>query len=133
MSYKQANRRFTSTIAVSMAVFLGACLALTWANKFTDTPKPLLWFACILPVVALLTPVWAQWRFINEIDEYLRSIQLKAIFLGLAALLLLASAWGFVEMYVGAPPVSMFWLNPVYWVAYSIGATYLMWREGSPT
>lgn len=130
MDFQRASRRFNRVIAVSMGFFLLACLALSWAGGFRSIPEPVLWAASIIPVAALLTPVWAQWRFINEIDEFLRSIQLRAIFVGLAVVLVVASAWGFVEMYVDATTVSMYWLNPVYWVTYAIASTYFLRRDG---
>jgi hypothetical protein len=124
MNHKQANRRFITVTVTSMAVFVGACLVLAWADEVSAVPSPILWIGSIIPVTALLTPVWAHWRYLNEIDEFLRSIQLKAIFGGLAVLLVLASSWGFVELYIDAPTISMFWLNPIYWIAYSVGAAY---------
>jgi hypothetical protein len=130
MNHKQANRRFVTVTITSMAVFVSVCLVLARADDVSAVPPPVLWIGSVIPVAALLTPVWAHWRYLNEIDEFLRSIQLKAIFGGLGVLLVLASSWGFVELYIDAPKISMFWLNPLYWIAYSVGAVYFSRREG---
>ncbi|KKB08532.1 hypothetical protein VE25_18655 [Devosia geojensis] len=125
-----SNRRFVTVTAVSMAIFLLFSLVLRWAEETDAVSTPLLWIGSILPIAALLTPLWALWRYLWEIDEYLRSIQLKAIFFGLTVLLLLASAWGYFELFVDAAGIPMFWLNPIYWAAYSIGALYFSRLEG---
>ena len=75
-------------------------------------------------------PIWALWRYIGEVDEFLRSLQLKAILCGLAVMLPLASSWGYVEMFFDAPQISMYWLNPIFWIAYAMGLTYFLRRDG---
>jgi|GEM_PF-933758 hypothetical protein len=130
MRYRDANRRYVTVTAIATTVLLIACLGLAWAESSAALPTYVLWMATAIPVAALLTPLWALWRYLNEIDEFLRSIQLNAILCGLAALLLVASTWGFVEIYIDAPQVSMFWLNPIFWVTYSIATVILSRREG---
>ncbi len=130
MTHKQARRRFTAVLAVSMAAFLLASLGLAWADKNLQLPFFAPWLLVVVPVVALLVPLWAQWRYLGDIDEYLRSLELKAIFAGLVIVLVAASGWGYAELYIDVPHIEMYWLNPLYWIAYSIASTTLFYREG---
>ncbi len=130
MTHQQARRRFTAVLALSMAVFLLSSLALAWADNALELPAFMPWLLVMVPIVAFLTPLWAQWRYLNELDEYLRSLEMRAIFVGLAAILVLASSWGYAELYIDGPRLQMYWLNPVYWIVYSIASTMLNYREG---
>ena len=129
MTYQNARRRFLITIAISMTVFLLASIALGWAAKSAFLPNYVLWILVLVPVLALLAPLRAQWRYLGELDEYLRNLEVRAIFASLAVLLILASGWGYVELYLDAPSLPLYWLNPVYWVAYSVGSMFVAMRE----
>ena len=48
---------------------------------------------------------------------------------GAAAVVLTATVWGYLEAYADAPDLPMFWLNPLYWVAYSLGVLVTTKRE----
>ena len=132
MMYKQANRRFLTVMMSAMALFLLFSLLIDWSNRNLELAAPILWAASLVPIAALLTTLWAHWRFVTEIDEFLRSIQIKAIFVGLAVIRILVSSWGYLERYVDAPTLPMFWLNPIYWIAYSCAAMVFSRREGAP-
>jgi hypothetical protein len=47
----------------------------------------------IIPIVSMLVMFWGHWRFINEIDEFMRSVQIKALLFGLACILVYSTAW----------------------------------------
>ncbi|MCS6758787.1 MAG: hypothetical protein MO852_06960 [Candidatus Devosia euplotis] len=59
------------------------------------------------------------------------SIQVKAIFVGLTVLLLLASGWGYFEPFADIPGIPMLWLNPVYWFTYGLSALFFSRAEGA--
>ena len=130
MTHQQARRRFTTVLIVSMGLFLLASIGLGFAHKNLDLPLFLPWLLVIVPIVALLTPLCAQWRYLNDIDEYLRSLEIRAIFIGLVAVLMAASAWGYAELFIDGPSVPMYWLNQLYWVAYAVASVVLNAREG---
>ncbi|KFL32583.1 hypothetical protein JP75_03305 [Devosia riboflavina] len=118
------DRRFVTVAAISTAFFLSSSFAISWLDESGAVPAHWLWLAAILPIAALLVPLWALWRYLWELDEYLRSIQLKGIYFGLTVLLVLVTGWGYAELYVDAPRLPIFWLNPIYWLAYAAGAMF---------
>lgn len=130
MTNEQATRRYLIVLIPAAMVFLASSFAIKLADDAGILPVPGLYAAAVIPIVAMIAQFWAHWRYVSEIDEFLRFIQLKAAFAGLALVLTLASGWGYLEFYAGAPEFSMFWLNPIYWIAYSIAAVALAYRHG---
>mgnify|MGYP001283811642 FL=1 len=128
---KQANRRFISVALLSMALLLASSLAVPLAGGRDAVPTPLVWAAAVASILALLLPLWALWRYLQELDEYLRSLQLKAIYFGLAVLLVVVTGWGYFELYFDLPNLGMYWLNPVYWVAYSAAVVFVHRHHGA--
>lgn len=131
MTNGQATRRYFSIIIPAGAVILGASLALDWADDNSVLAGPGRYAGAIVPIAALLSVFWAHWRYMSEIDEFLRSIQIKALFVALTAVMTIATGWGYLEFYADAPPLSIFWLNPLYWLAYSAGAVIFNIRYGA--
>lgn len=129
MSEKQAARRYHSVFIPTMIVFLGGSLGLAWLDKNTDLSGAVLVSLTVVPILALLSMFWIHWRFLNEIDEYLREIQIKSLLFGAAIVMAIATAWGYLEAYVNAPALPIFWLNPIFWMAYGAGAGYFTMRD----
>ena len=130
MTYQQAQRRFTATMMIAMAIFLAASFAIARMANMAALPGWALWLMSLVPIATLLFALWAHWRFINQLDEFLRSIQIKAILLGLAVVMSLASSWGYLEAYADAAALPLLWINPIYWIAYSAGVIYFTRRDG---
>ena len=112
--------RFVTVAVLSMAVFLMLSATIARVDQGSGSASPWLWLASGISIAALLAPLWALWRYLWELDEYLRSIQFNAIFFGLAVLLVLVTGWGYAELFADAPPLAIFWLNPAFWLAYSL-------------
>ncbi|MFC0008506.1 hypothetical protein [Devosia nitrariae] len=132
MTNEQATRRYFTVLVPATIMFLGSSLAVKLLDEAGVLPLPGLYAVAVIPIVAMLVPFWAHWRYMSEIDEFLRSVQLKAMFAGLALVMSLASSWGYLEFYAGAPELSVFWLNPIYWIAYAVAAAALTLRYGAP-
>ena len=115
----------------AMFVFLGGSVGLTWLDNGTETPNAVLAVLAIVPIVALLSMFWLHWRFLQDIDEFLRQIQIKALLFGAAIALGFGTAWGYFEMYIGAPAISVFWLNPLFWAAYALGVVFFSRTDGA--
>lgn len=122
MSEKQATLRYFAGFVPAMAIFLGGSLGLAWLDKKVGLPDPVMIALAIVPIVALLSMFWLHWRFLQEIDEYLRQIQINALLCGAAVALAIATGWGYLEQYSDLAALPVFWLNPVFWVAYGIAA-----------
>ena len=97
-------------------------MGLAWLDKNASLPGALFVALTIIPIAALLSMFWLHWRFLQEIDEYLRQIQINALLCGAAVALAIATGWGYLEKYSDLAALPVFWLNPVFWVAYGIAA-----------
>jgi hypothetical protein len=119
MTNEKATRRYLGFLIPAAIVFVGVGFALRAADDAAMLPPPALYAVSIVPVGIMLSMFWAQWRFMTEMDEFLRFIQVKATFAGLIVVMTIATGWGWLEFYADAPELSIFWLNPLYWIAYS--------------
>ena len=131
MTQEQANRRYLSVLIPATMVFVAASYGIKLADNAAVLPPWVLYAAAIVPIAALLGMFWAHWRYMREIDEFLRSIQVKAAFAGLVIVLTIASAWGYLEFYAEVAPLSIYWLNPLYWIVYSIAVVIFTLRSGA--
>jgi hypothetical protein len=131
MTNEAANRRYLATIIPASLVFVGASFAIKMADESAMLPTWALYAAAILPVAAMVGMFWAHWRYVSEIDEFLRSIQVKAAFAALALVMVIATGWGYLEFYAGAAALSIYWLNPLYWIAYTVAVMALNLRSGA--
>jgi hypothetical protein len=120
MTNEKATRRYLGFLIPAALVHLGTSYAIKMADNAASLPSPALYAAAIVPVAAMLSMFWAHWRYVTEIDEFLRSIQIKAAFAALTLVMTVATGWGYLELLTEVPTLSIFWLNPVYWIAYSI-------------
>ena len=131
MSNEKAARRYLSVLIPFTLAFLAASFALKAADNAALLPVPALYALSIIPVGLMLGMFWSHWRYMNEIDEFLRSIQFKGAFTGLIVVMVTATGWGWLEFYAEAPRLPIFWLNPIYWIAYSGAVMLFTPREGA--
>ena len=130
MTPERATGRYFKIFVPAMVGYMAGTLGITWAADNMSLPPVALYGLAVIPIVAILCSFWAHWRFITEIDEFLRTIQIKAVLFGVACVLAIASAWGTLEMLADAPLLSVFWLVPIFWVSYSAAAMVITKREG---
>lgn len=129
MTAERATYRYFKLFIPSMVGYLVGSLATSWLADHLTLPLMALYGLATIPIVAIFVAFWAHWRFINEIDEFLRMIQIKAVIVGIACVMAVASGWGTLEMLADAPKLQIFWLLPLFWVSYSAGAMVLTKRE----
>ncbi|WP_196260496.1 hypothetical protein [Pelagibacterium limicola] len=133
MTNEKATRRYLGFIIPATILFVGASFALKTADNAAMLPPPALYAVSIVPVGIMLSMFWAHWRYMTEIDEFLRFIQVKGAFTGLIIVMTIASGWGWLEFYADAPRLSIFWLNPIYWIAYSVAVLWFTPRDRAAT
>lgn len=130
MTVERATRRYFVLLVPAMLVFMSSTLGIVWAEDNLALPAAASYALTIVPIAALFSTYWALWRFIAEIDEFLRLIQIKSIIIGLIVVMMVITGWGLMEIYADAPALGIFWLNPVFWVAYAIAALIITKRDG---
>ena len=129
MDVKPATRRYLGLLVPTMLLFVGASYGLAWLDRSTEASKGTLAALAVVPIAALLSTFWIQWRFMRDLDEYLRQIHVKALLFGAAVALGIGTGWGYLEAYVDAPALWVFWLNPIFWIAYAIGVVAISLKE----
>lgn len=130
MTVERATRRYFVLLVPAMLVFMSSTLGIVWAEDNLALPMAASFALTVIPIAALFSTYWALWRFITEIDEFLRLIQVKSIIIGLIVVMMVITGWGLMEIYADAPALGIFWLNPVFWVAYAIAALIITKRDG---
>jgi hypothetical protein len=125
MTEKQATRRYFKIFIPAMMIYL------VWASwiQFLEEQFSLwameLYSMSIIPIWALLFVFWAHWRFINEIDEFMRSVQIKALLFGLACILVFSTAWWIFEDLASAPVSELSVIMPIFAICYSVAVVYM--------
>ena len=130
MNVKQATRRYYAVFVPVMLVFLASSLGIFWLDSVNAASDGVLAILAVIPIAAILSMFWIHWRYMQDIDEFLRQIQMKGMMVGAAVALGAGTAWGYLEMYADAPPISVFWINPLFWVAYAVATMIFSKREG---
>lgn len=129
MTEKQATNRYYKAMAPALLIYLAACFSAAILDGASGIASVALYALIAIAIGALFITFWAHWRFTQEIDEFLRVIQFKALLFGLLSIMVIATGWGMMETFAKAPPLPIFWLNPIFWVAYAIAGARLTLRE----
>ncbi len=129
MTNVDAKKRYFRIFTPAMAIYFVSFLAIAWFAGHVLYDPLLISAMALVPIIALLAMFWAHMRLIREIDEYLRSIQIRAVFVGLSVVLVVATGWGVLELLADTPRLAIFWINPIYWIAYGLATAYFTKRE----
>ena len=133
MNNREAKKRYFRIFVPAMTIYVVGFLGIAWFadNVYYD---PFVIAALgLVPIAALLAMFWAHLRLISEIDEFLRSIQIKAVLGGLSVVFVIATGWGIVELLTDVPRLPIFWINPIYFVAYGLASILLTRRAMGQT
>ncbi len=131
MTTELATRRYFKVFFPSIVAYLVGSVGTIWASENLALSPYALYGLAVVPIVAMVAIFWAHWRFINEIDEYLRLIQIKAVLFGIASVMVVATGWGTLEMLVDAPKLQVFWLMPIFLTTYSTSVGLISKKEGT--
>jgi len=112
-----------------MALYLVAVFGATWLLKFNEIGQTVKYIVAIIPSLFIWWLVWAQIRYFREADEFERARQISGALFGVSVLMVFSTGWGFLEMLADAPKFPVFWIFPLFCVAYSVGR-YFTRMEG---
>ena len=124
-SVDPANRRYlarttafiTGYVAVNVAAVLGAF------DEITGTPAgTLLGLAVAAPIAG---QIWATVAFMNEADEFMRTLTAKRFIVAAGLSLALFSGWGFMESYGDAPHAPGWIIYALFWGLYGLVAPFI--------
>lgn len=125
-----ALARYDRRAMIAVLVYLGCLLGATNLGHAVGSGSPLLWFVALLPMLPIVAVVWAMMRYLaEETDEYLRHRAVTAALIGLAAILVLATVWGFLETFALVPHVPGWWVVPAFVFVRDLARTVLRERS----
>ncbi len=129
-TFKSANRRYFRGFVPLMVSYLIIILAGSFYLKSLDIEP--LWLQSLIAVGASLPVILfalLELRFINETDEYTRSIRLKAMSYSWAILCSTVFIVGFLQMFDVISNVEVFWFGPAFFVAYGLSTVMIGGKE----
>lgn len=130
MTTKQATSRFFRVFVPAMLLYITVTAGMTQLTNDGDLSARTLYALSLIPIVAIFIAFWAQLRFVLELDEFLRLIQIKGTFFGIVCVMVIASGWGQLERLADVPRIQVFWLLPIFWSAQGLATTIISKREG---
>ena len=96
MTNAKATRRFFLAMGSGLVVFIAASVALSNLRETAGTA--LIITLVTIAILALASFFWAHLRFVSEVDEFLRSIQIRAIIFSLTVVFCLFTALGYISL-----------------------------------
>lgn len=130
MNQKHAHRRYMKIFIPAMILYVMSMIGISLAKKNGSMPEPLLYGVAIIPAVFVLVWIWGHMRYITEIDEYLRGLQVRAVMLGMAGVMAFTTVWGLLEELAAAPVVPIFYIVPGFYLLYGLAYMVISKRAG---
>lgn len=116
-----AKQRYYKVFVPSMTLYLIATFGAAWTLKNYELSQMLRSGLAILPALFIWWFLWGQIRYFREADEFERARQVSGALFGIAVLMIFSTGWGFLEMLAGAPKFPVFYIFPLFCLAYSVG------------
>ena len=130
MATKHAHRRYMKLFIPAMALYLFSMIGISFARKHGTLPEPMLYAVSISPAVFIIIWILGHMRYINELDEFLQKLRIKAVLFGLTAIMIIATIWGLMEELASAPALPIFYVVPGFYLIYGLTYTIIAKRAG---
>ena len=120
------NRDFLAStlgyvVALSLAIYL-------WNN--VEGARQFAWALALLPIAPTFAMIFFMGRYLNEeTDEFLRHRAVMSSMVGLGFVLVLGTAWGFMETFGAVPHVWAWWVVPCWAIGLGLGQAYFGMRD----
>jgi hypothetical protein len=125
-----AMARYNRRMLIVSGLYLVGLMGAVWAHDALKPTGPLAYLIAFAPSVGVLAMVWAMARLlIEETDEYLRYRTIRSYLFGLAALLTLATIWGFFEQFALVPHVPSWAAVPVFAIGMGLSSCIRWGRQ----
>lgn len=112
-----ATRTYLRRFVPTMVIYVVLTMGVTTLVNTTGVTGPALWLLAALPAIPLIAVFWIIGAYLSDIeDEFIRLLEIRKALIATGFALSLASLWGFLEVYAGAPHIPLFYV-PVFWFA----------------
>lgn len=128
-----ATLRYNRRILVMSFGYLLALFAALGITRQVNVEGPLLWVLAILPTIPITGMIVTMGRFlVEETDEYQRMRMVRASLVATGLVLVLASLWGFLEMFGLVPHIWLWAVFPAWSIGLGVGQAANRWLFGEP-
>jgi hypothetical protein len=128
-----ATLRYNRRVLVMSFGYLLALFVALGLTRRMHIEGPLLWALAVLPAIPITGIVVAMGRWlVEETDEYQRMRTARASLIATGLVLVLASLWGFLEMFGLAPHLWLWAVFPVWAIGLAIGQLANRFFFGDP-
>ncbi|MBL4854914.1 MAG: hypothetical protein JKY25_11835 [Robiginitomaculum sp.] len=130
MTSKHAHRRYMKLFIPAMVLYVVSITGVALARAFNILPEPVLYAVSTIPAIFMIIWILGHMRYIYELDEFMQKLQVKAILLGLAGIMIIATIWGLMEVLASAPALPVFYVVPGFYFIYGLAYIIIAKRAG---
>ena len=130
MTSKHAHRRYMKLFIPAMVLYVVSITGVALARAFNILPEPELYAVSTIPAIFMIIWILGHMRYIYELDEFMQKLQVKAILLGLAGIMIIATIWGLMEVLASAPALPVFYVVPGFYFIYGLAYIIIAKRAG---
>lgn len=126
----QARRRYLLRFIPSMALYAISVIGVNWLfHSVTVEGWPRLLIA-IVPALPIMGVIGSMGLYlVEETDEYLRMLQIRALLWATGITLVVTTAWGFLETYAGVQHFPLYFVFVLFCVSLGVATTWTQWRR----
>ncbi|HEY8615534.1 hypothetical protein [Phenylobacterium sp.] len=119
MAMDSAGRTYVTRTIIFMAVYSALNVGVL-LDVFDSVEPPGTWLLALAVSINIAGQIWATLAFIRDSDEFVRALTAKRFIVAAGLTFTLATFWGFLELYAGAPHVTGAMVYPLFWMAYGL-------------
>lgn len=122
MVNKLARKRYFKIFIPAMIGYIISVFAIDYITDTFEMATTLKYSLALVPALFVFVWVWSHARYVLEVDEFVRFLQVKSLLAGWVMLMVLTTAWGFLEIFAEAPTVPIFYVLPGFYLCYGIAS-----------
>ncbi|MFD0895492.1 hypothetical protein KBB96_19845 [Luteolibacter ambystomatis] len=114
--------------AIRTALFMSGYVAVNAAaisGAFDSMRPPATWVFALVVSAPVIGQIWALLAWMRDSDEFVRALSAKRFIVATGLAMAMASAWGLLELYAGAPHVSAAMVFPLFWAMFGLSAIFI--------
>lgn len=115
---KAPQRAYLIGTLGSMAVYVAAIMALSYARNGNLLSGPALYAAALVPGLAIGWQMVVTLRLMARSDEFMRALMAKRFIVAAAISFMFCTTWGFLETYADLPHLPGYVSYMAFWAAF---------------
>ncbi|MGE0743162.1 MAG: hypothetical protein AB7O98_17640 [Hyphomonadaceae bacterium] len=117
---KSASRRYRREMAIAAIIYVSFVFAAALAIRNFDLPHWAVIVLSLLPTAPALLMLRAYLTYVSALDEFQRSLHVRALIVATALVVFGSFAYGFLEEWAAFPHLPLLWVFPVFSVTFGL-------------